>query len=106
MRCSTGDAVAGGVGRIAGERCSGGETTAGRAVRTLGSGTDLFDVATGTAVSHRRTGGLAERLGQVLHVGLQNTLKEVGNARRGAVALGRQGGGQMVQRSVAASSEK
>jgi hypothetical protein len=43
-------------------------------------------------------GGLAERFGKVLDVGLQYTLKEVGDARWGTVALGRQGGGQMVER--------
>src|SRR5680860_1660412 len=104
-RCSTGDALAGRVGRAAGERCTGREATAGRAVRALGLGTDLFDVAAGTAVSHWRMGGLDERFGQVLDVGLQYTLKEIGDARWGAVALGRQGGGQMVERGVAARGE-
>lgn len=75
------------------------EPTTGSLVGALGGRTDLFDLAAGPVGG--RLGRLAEGFGQVLDVGLQDTLEEVGDARRGAVALCRQGVGQMVERGVA-----
>jgi hypothetical protein len=79
------------------------ETTPGSLVGTLRGGTDLFYVAARSI--GLRISSLTEGLGQVLDVGLQHPLEEVRDARRRAVALGRQGVGQLVERGVAAGGE-
>ena len=78
------------------------EPTTGSLVGALGR-TDLVALAAGPVGG--RLGRLAEGFGQVLDVGLQDPLEEVGDARRGAVAFGRQGVSQLVERGVAAGGE-